>query len=362
MTPVDVRSEATAHGGRAEPPGSLHATCARTPSRSGPPARLHATPLTLPSALAAPRRYTPDAFERDNVADGTKVSEWRNVANICYQGFQSTAAETSGGYDVANDCTYAKKSNSQAVPFGNTKHVEALKQDNPHHQPIYKKNVLNGHGVVRFRRHNKLGSDGQFLQMYKRCSDVKCTGDSAEAGFVPLVSGKEWYTTNAAAETQFTMFAVVKTYQTPGDVNPMGIVNLAKLSAQDGVGLYKIPSTCKPVVKSTIDAPAKFSLCDGTVGGHCHQVQLKTDTHFGKRSITPGAYNGMYLHFKQGTADVATQDKTTGLVCKIKQYLIVGYVSQDYTGAAVTEILLDGSGTAGYLSGIDMATQANKMG
>jgi len=72
------------------------------------------------------------------------------VANICYQGFRQTVAETAGGYDLANDCTYAKKANTQAVEFGNNKHVEALKQDDPVHQPIYKKGVLNGHGVVGF--------------------------------------------------------------------------------------------------------------------------------------------------------------------------------------------------------------------
>jgi len=80
------------------------------------------------------------------VADGAKVKEWRNVANICYQGFTQVAAETGGGYDIDNDCTYAKKSNTQAVPFGNNKHVEALSQGNENFQPIYKKNVLNGHG------------------------------------------------------------------------------------------------------------------------------------------------------------------------------------------------------------------------
>ena len=63
-------------------------------------------------------------------------------------------------------------------------------------------------------------------------------------------------TTNAAADTQFTMFAVVKTYQTPGDVNPMGIVNLAKLSAQDGVG------DGAAVTKRT-QSPTSRTLCRG---------------------------------------------------------------------------------------------------
>lgn len=103
-------------------------------------------PPFSPSSDPASLRYTPDAFERDGVADGAKVKEWRNVANICYQGFRQTVAESADAYDVANDCTYAKKANTQAVEFGNNKHVEALKQDDPVHQPIYKKSVLNGHG------------------------------------------------------------------------------------------------------------------------------------------------------------------------------------------------------------------------
>jgi hypothetical protein len=41
---------------------------------------------------------------------------------------------------------FAPASSPQTVLGGNNRHVEALKQDNPHHQPLYKKNVLNGHG------------------------------------------------------------------------------------------------------------------------------------------------------------------------------------------------------------------------
>ena len=36
-------------------------------------------------ATAASARYTPDVFEQDGVADGDRVREWKNVANICYQ-------------------------------------------------------------------------------------------------------------------------------------------------------------------------------------------------------------------------------------------------------------------------------------
>ena len=106
------------------------------------------------------RRYTPDVFERDGVADGARVAEWKNVAQICYHGFLETADKTANGYDIVNDCTYAKKAGTQAVLGGNNRHVEALKQDNPHHQPLYKKNVLNGHGSAQLRARAALSCRG----------------------------------------------------------------------------------------------------------------------------------------------------------------------------------------------------------
>jgi hypothetical protein len=99
-------------------------------------------------------------FERDGVADGARVSEWKNVAQICYHGFLETVDKTANGYDIVNDCTYAKKAGTQAVLGGNNRHVEALKQDNPHHQPLYKKNVLNGHGSAQLRARAALSCRG----------------------------------------------------------------------------------------------------------------------------------------------------------------------------------------------------------
>ena len=74
-------------------------------------------PETLPSSLKVPFLtpdsthpdlafwYTPDVFTRDGIADGTRVSEWINVANICYNGHPSTS------------CTLPKKSNKQVVYY-----------------------------------------------------------------------------------------------------------------------------------------------------------------------------------------------------------------------------------------------------
>ena len=89
-------------------------------------------------------------------------------------------------------------------------------------------------GVVRFRRDDKHGFDGQFLEMQKRCSDFTCgTACTTNcAGFVPF-GGQDWTTSATAANTKFTIFLVMKTYQQPGDVNPMGIINLAKVSDEE---------------------------------------------------------------------------------------------------------------------------------
>ena len=75
-------------------------------------------PSTLPASLKVPFLtpdsthpnlafwYTPDVFTRDGVADGTRVSEWINVANICYNGHADLTS-----------CTQLKKSNKQVQDF-----------------------------------------------------------------------------------------------------------------------------------------------------------------------------------------------------------------------------------------------------
>jgi hypothetical protein len=44
--------------------------------------------------------------------------------------------------------------------------TETLMQPNPASQPIYKKNALNGRGVVRFSRGDQNGHSGQKLEIY----------------------------------------------------------------------------------------------------------------------------------------------------------------------------------------------------
>ena len=71
-------------------------------------------PATLPVSLKVPFItpdsthpnlafwYTPDTFSRDGISDGTRISEWINIANICYE-----------GHPDLSSCTYLKSSNKQ---------------------------------------------------------------------------------------------------------------------------------------------------------------------------------------------------------------------------------------------------------
>ena len=228
-------------------------------------------------------------------------------------------------------------------------------------------------GVVRFRRDDKHGFDGQFLEMQKRCSDFTCgTACSINcAGFVPF-GGEDWTTsTTTAANTKFTIFLVMKTYQQPGDVNPMGIINLATGGAKTGFGLYTIPSTCTPALRSSIavaDTNGPFSTMP--------HIYLKTDgsgseltsTALGNgkgymRSTVPNTYNGMWLHFHDvfdPQITLQTQPlRRTSLRCKIKQYLVVGYLKTDLTTVATTATLVGG---AGSISGVACATMDSGAG
>ena len=130
-------------------------------------------------------RFTPDSFEQDSVADSTPVvsiclfffyvksillpllrlirslqSQWRNVARI---GINAGGTQT-----------------QSASP----QQAEALMQPAYASQPIYKKNALNGRGVVRFSRGDTSGLSGQKLEMYTSAT-------SSTKGFAsnPFTSG-----------------------------------------------------------------------------------------------------------------------------------------------------------------------------
>jgi hypothetical protein len=92
--------------------------------------------------------------------DNLLQSLWRNVARI---GINAGGIQT-----------------QSASP----QQAEALMQPAYASQPIYKKNALNGRGVVRFSRKDSSGSDGQKLDFYT-------SSTSGTKGFVssPFTSG-----------------------------------------------------------------------------------------------------------------------------------------------------------------------------
>ena len=155
--------------------------------------------------------YTPDALEAANVADGASVTAWTNIANICYQGHWSSA------------CTSLKQATSATMAD------EALLQTTTASAPVFKRSVLNGHGVVHFTRSSASGTAGQFLQMYTAAAGVT-TG----------------FQKNPFANSGgYTIFLVVRTIQSITDTGNFGILNLVTAaSSLAGLSLYKRSVSC----------------------------------------------------------------------------------------------------------------------
>lgn len=180
-------------------------------------------PSTLKTRYKQPESYhpnlrfwfTPDSFESTSTADGTAVGTWTNVANICYNGHPSSS-----------ECTTAK------ITAGDNMAVEALMQSDAAQKPVYKREVLNRRGVVRFTRNNTDGTQGQFLQM-------ETTSSSGTAGFTtnPFTSNSNSY----------TIFLVARTVQATSDTGDHGILNLAMGTGdatEQGLRLVKPSVTC----------------------------------------------------------------------------------------------------------------------
>jgi len=149
--------------------------------------------------------FTPDSFEQDNVADNTPVETWRNVAQL----------------GVING--------AQTL-YGDPEQPERLMQTTASQQPLYKRGIVNGHGVVRFTRSNTDGSQGKRLLMYKNSSSI-------EKGF----------SMNPFSDS-FTMMMVVKTKQDPADTGEMGIFSAGEtgdaVTGEKGLHIFKTCSTC----------------------------------------------------------------------------------------------------------------------
>jgi hypothetical protein len=125
------------------------------------------TSLNEPSLLY---RFTPDSFEQDKISDSTPVVSVINVsvasflhsliAKIklrsisCFQSIWRNIAQV--GIDATN------QQNESKLP----QQTEVLMQPTVAFRPIYKKNVLNGRGVVRFSRRDTAGATGQNLEFY----------------------------------------------------------------------------------------------------------------------------------------------------------------------------------------------------
>jgi len=178
--------------------------------------------------------YTPDVFLRDKVASGSSVSEWQNVANICYNGMPSTSS-----------CS------QQKILVGANEANEKLVQNVSMWQPTYQANVLNGWGVVRFSRNNTEGTQGQFLQME--------------------TNGQAGFETNPFQQNRYTIFLVVRTHQNVGDTGVMGILNLAESSASNSLASLSLFSSCTSCVNNS---GLQGLGCSGTSCPQCEQGRI----------------------------------------------------------------------------------------
>mmetsp|Transcript_57387 Transcript_57387/g.134769 ORF Transcript_57387/g.134769 Transcript_57387/m.134769 type:complete len:1427 (-) Transcript_57387:352-4632(-) len=271
--------------------------------------------------------YTPEVFEREGTRDGAFVEEWPNVANICYHGHTDTAS-----------CLWVK---NQGTQLSNNKYVEAMKQPAVNNRPTYVKDVVNGHGVVRFSRGDKLGKTGQYLEMYKRCTNLNCSIADDTAGFLT-----DWTNSATPANTAYTMFLVVKTNQRSRDTNPMGIVNLVSTGAKTGFGLYKTEARC-------------FAQYSGTLSGSnrlADPVTFLNVSSSSPPSDVPGTYNGLEINIYSATTDAETGVRHVARSCRVEQYIVVGSVKTALTTNIATVTLSGGAGAVGKITAAQIAS------
>eukprot|EP00284_Hemiselmis_tepida_P019042 CAMPEP_0174917174 /NCGR_PEP_ID=MMETSP1355-20121228/2297_1 /TAXON_ID=464990 /ORGANISM="Hemiselmis tepida, Strain CCMP443" /LENGTH=1565 /DNA_ID=CAMNT_0016162241 /DNA_START=78 /DNA_END=4771 /DNA_ORIENTATION=+ len=319
-------------------------------------------PSTLPASLKVPHLvpdsthpdlafwWTPEAFERDGVADGAYVSEWPNVANICHDKHVETVT------GAANDiCVTAKVQNSQAVSGGNTVNVARMGQNDATKRPIYKKKIANGHGVVRFTRSAVDGTAGPFLELDQRCTDSACGTASTTEGWAA-----DTVFDAAIVANGLTMITVVKMSQSATDRNNMGIVHLnANTADKNGFALYATESKCMPKHYGA------FTTALQTGGGALTTQQLDgTGLKLVRLDVssTPtastimNAYSGMTLKIFGNTADTSTGEQTLSHTCTLDKYLFQGTLMSTFAiGATVVTIL----GGAGSINGMSDATISN---
>lgn len=305
-------------------------------------------PSTLPSTLKVQHLvpdsthpslafwYTPDVFERDSLGDGAKVEEWKSVANICHDKHSLRATL----------CAGAKQAGTQAIAGGNNMYVAALKQSTVAYQPIYKKKIANGHGVVRFQRSVSDGTAGSFMAMNQRCADSTCAAADTTEGW----GADTDFATNIGANGM-TVMMVVKMSQSATDRNNMGILHLNENGAnKDGFSLYATESKCMPVLWGQfpllLQAGGALQILGGTT---LSIVKLAVSSSPAPSSIQ-NYYSGMTLKVFGSAVDANTGEQTRTHVCTIDKYLFGGRttVAKITTDTVVT--ILGGSGSINGMS------------
>mmetsp|Transcript_52386 Transcript_52386/g.128028 ORF Transcript_52386/g.128028 Transcript_52386/m.128028 type:complete len:1027 (-) Transcript_52386:827-3907(-) len=314
-------------------------------------------PASLPSTLKVPHLvpdsthpdlafwYTPDALERDNIGDGARVAEWPNIANICHDKHDERVRTAPLGTNFNDLCTRAKVANAQAVRGGNNVYVAKLGQAAALSQPIYKKRIVNGHGVVRFTRRDAYGSSGQFLEITQRCTDYTCATASSSPGW-----GADTTLGFGGMSKGITAFMVVRTTQSTSDVNPMGILHFNENgNNKQGAAIYATETRCItdhygvfPTGPQNSTAP--FLYFDAPGAGSNPAGSPAPSTQAGK-------YNNMQLKIYAGAADGETGIQPLSNVCTILQYLISSFTTVAVSAGATTVTV---KGGAGVMSGVTL--------
>jgi len=207
---------------------------------------------------------------------------------------------------------------------------------------VYKDNVLNGFGVVRFTRGASDGTSGKYLEMYKRCTSADCSAADTTPGFVT-----DWTNSQTTAtSTAFTIFMVLKTYQSQSDTNPMGIINLVTAGAKTGLGLFKTEAKCF-LYAGTLAAQTGDTLVNAVVFKAAPTAPATTP------SAVPRTYEGSSIVIYGQAQDAQTKVYKTSSRCTVARYLLVGQLTADVPIGAQTTITIRGG--RGKVGGDDEA-------
>jgi hypothetical protein len=115
-------------------------------------------------------RFTPDSFEQDKISDSTPVVSLIHVsvATFLHSFIAKIKLRTISYFQSIwrNIARVGINATNQQTESELPQQIEVLMQPTDASRPIYKKNVLNGRGVVRFSRRDATGATGQNLDFY----------------------------------------------------------------------------------------------------------------------------------------------------------------------------------------------------